>query len=60
LLIRATDAGGGIPNLEQIMAGRYRSRTGLGKGLLGSKRLSDRFEVRSSSNGTVIEAELYL
>jgi serine/threonine-protein kinase RsbT len=60
LLIRATDGGGGIPNLEQIMAGRYRSKTGLGKGLLGSKRLSDRFEVRSSSNGTVIEAELNL
>src|SRR5688572_26915463 len=24
VLIRATDGGGGIPNLEQIMAGRYR------------------------------------
>jgi serine/threonine-protein kinase RsbT len=60
LVIRATDAGAGIPNLEQILAGRYRSKTGLGKGLLGSKRLADRFEVSSSSNGTVIEAEIYL
>jgi len=60
LLIRATDAGAGIPNLELIMAGRYRSKTGLGKGLLGSKRLADRFDVRSSTKGTVIEAELQL
>lgn len=60
VLVRATDAGGGIPNLDQILAGRYRSKTGLGKGLLGSKRLADRFEVRTGSDGTVIEAELYL
>ena len=60
LLIRATDRGGGIPNLDEIMAGRYRSKTGLGKGLLGSKRLADRFEVQSGNNGTVIEAELNL
>jgi serine/threonine-protein kinase RsbT len=60
LLIRATDSGSGIPNLEEIMGGRYRSKTGLGKGLLGSKRLSDRFEVRSGRAGTVIEAELNL
>ena len=37
LLIRATDSGGGIPNLDEILAGRYRSKTGLGKGLLGSE-----------------------
>jgi len=60
VLIRATDRGVGIPNLDEIMSGRYRSRTGLGKGLLGSKRLSDRFEVRSSRTGTVVEAELSL
>jgi serine/threonine-protein kinase RsbT len=60
LLIRATDAGGGIPELDLILAGRYRSKTGLGKGLLGSKRLVDRFEVRTGSNGTVIEAEVNL
>ena len=60
LLIRATDGGGGIPNLDEILAGRYRSKTGLGKGLLGSKRLADRFEVRSGRNGTIIEAEFNL
>jgi serine/threonine-protein kinase RsbT len=60
VIIRATDSGSGIPNLEQIMQGRYRSKTGLGKGLLGSKRLSTRFDVRSGRSGTVIEAELDL
>jgi serine/threonine-protein kinase RsbT len=60
LVVRASDSGGGISNLEEIMAGRYKSRTGLGKGLLGSKRLVDRFEVRSGPGGTVIEAELDL
>jgi serine/threonine-protein kinase RsbT len=60
LFIRATDGGGGIPNIDEILAGRYRSKTGLGKGLLGSKRLADRFEVRSGRNGTIIEAEFNL
>jgi len=58
LLVRASDSGSGIPNLEQILAGRYRSKTGLGKGLLGSQRLAHRFDVRSGGEGTVIEAEL--
>ena len=60
LLVRATDSGKGISNLEAIMGGRYRSKTGLGKGLLGSKRLADRFDVLSGPNGTIIEAELNL
>jgi serine/threonine-protein kinase RsbT len=60
VLVRATDTGVGIPNIDEIMAGRYRSKTGLGKGLLGSKRLSDRFEVRSGRDGTIVEAELAL
>jgi len=60
LIIVASDYGSGIPNLEQILQGQYRSTTGLGRGLLGSKRLSNRFEVRSGRNGTVIEAELDL
>ncbi len=60
VLVRAKDMGSGIPNLDEIMAGRYRSKTGLGKGLLGSKRLSSRFDVRSGRDGTTIEAELTL
>ena len=60
LVIRAVDGGPGIDNLDEIMAGRYRSKTGLGRGLVGSKRLADRFDIRSAPGGTVIEAELNL
>jgi serine/threonine-protein kinase RsbT len=60
ILVRASDNGSGIPNLEQIMSGRYKSKTGLGKGLLGSKRLADRFEIKTGTTGTVVEAELNL
>jgi serine/threonine-protein kinase RsbT len=56
----AVDAGKGIPNLEEVLSGRYRSRTGLGKGLLGVRRLSRRFDVQTSIRGTRIEAEIAL
>jgi serine/threonine-protein kinase RsbT len=60
LTILATDAGPGIPNVDEIMAGRYRSRTGLGAGLLGTKRLVDRFELQTGPTGTHIELEVNL
>ena len=60
IAIRAVDKGPGIPNLKQIMAGQYQSRTGLGKGLLGTKRLADNFDVASSSEGTSVSAEVSL
>jgi serine/threonine-protein kinase RsbT len=60
VVVRAKDGGPGIANLDEIMEGRYRSKTGLGKGLLGSKRLADRFDIRSSRDGTIVEAELEL
>jgi len=55
LRIVAVDGGPGIANLEEIMAGRYRSRTGLGKGLLGVKRLSDQFDVKTDGKGTRVD-----
>ena len=56
LLIRATDEGPGIPHLEEVLSGRYRSRTGLGAGLVGTRRLVDRFEIETGPTGTRIEA----
>lgn len=47
LVIRITDRGAGIGNLESILSGRYRSKTGMGIGIAGSKRLMDRFEVET-------------
>jgi serine/threonine-protein kinase RsbT len=60
LVIRAIDEGPGIPNLPEVLAGRYRSKTGLGKGLLGVKRLSSRFTIHTEPSGTRIEAEVRL
>ncbi|HKY34651.1 MAG TPA: ATP-binding protein [Polyangiaceae bacterium] len=60
LVVRATDNGPGIPNLSDVLAGRYRSKTGLGKGLLGVRRLSSRFTIHTDSAGTRIEAEVRL
>ena len=49
-----TDSGPGISNLEEIFAGRYRSETGLGMGIVGTRRLMDGFEIESSPQGTTV------
>jgi serine/threonine-protein kinase RsbT len=58
--VRATDQGPGIPNLNEVLSGRYRSKTGLGKGLIGVKRLATRFTIHTDASGTHIEAEVRL
>ena len=58
--ILATDGGPGIPNLEEIMSGRYKSKTGMGRGLLGVKRLAERFKINPGPPGTRIEVEVDL
>jgi len=60
LILRAADTGPGIPNLELVLSGRYRSKTGLGRGLLGTKRLADNFDISTSSAGTLVVAEVLL
>jgi serine/threonine-protein kinase RsbT len=45
LEIVAVDKGPGIPDLKLVLSGSYKSRTGMGKGLLGARRLVDFFEV---------------
>jgi serine/threonine-protein kinase RsbT len=60
IILRAADSGPGIPNLELVLSGRYRSKTGLGRGLLGTKRLADHFDVATGSGGTLIVAEVLL
>src|ERR1700721_1263141 len=54
LEVTVTDSGSGISNLEQIFAGRYRSETGLGMGIIGTRRLMDEFEIETSPNGTTV------
>jgi serine/threonine-protein kinase RsbT len=60
LRVRAEDQGQGIPNVELVLSGNYRSKTGMGLGLLGVKRLADRFDVRTSATGTQVEFEVWL
>jgi serine/threonine-protein kinase RsbT len=58
VVVTGTDQGPGIPNLSEVLSGRYKSRTGLGRGLLGTKRLSDRFDVSTGNDGTRVIAEV--
>ena len=58
--IIAADNGPGIANLEEIMSGRYKSRTGMGRGILGVKRLADRFRINPGPPGTRVEIEVNL
>ena len=55
LLVVATDAGPGIPDLEEAFEHGYASRGGLGLGLPGARRLMDDFEIESErGRGTTI------
>src|SRR5580692_8684717 len=53
--IVVTDSGPGIGNLSDILDGRYVSRTGLGKGIIGTRRLMDNFDISSSAAGTRVQ-----
>ncbi|OUL23332.1 histidine kinase [Nostoc sp. RF31YmG] len=53
--IRIQDRGGGIPHLAEVLAGRYTSNTGMGLGIVGSRRLMDFFEIESlPGQGTTV------
>lgn len=54
LTITIHDRGPGIKNLEEILAGRYRSQTGMGLGIIGAQRLVDRVDIESSRSGTSV------
>jgi signal transduction histidine kinase/CheY-like chemotaxis protein len=55
LLMTVRDHGKGIPNLDEILGGKYVSKTGMGVGMIGAKRLLDRFEVQTQpGKGTIV------
>ena len=59
LEIIATDQGPGIPHLDSIFAGTYRSQGGMGQGLRGVKAVCDEFEIRPNGfRGTYVRAVL--
>ena len=47
MLTRISDEGPGIPDLDSVLGGRYRSQTGMGIGLMGVHRLMDQVEIRT-------------
>lgn len=50
------DTGPGIADLSAVLDGRYRSATGLGMGLVGTRRLMDEFEITSTpGRGTRVQ-----
>lgn len=54
IVIVAEDQGSGIADLELVLSGKYRSRTGLGRGLLGAKNLADSFDIQTGPQGTTV------
>jgi signal transduction histidine kinase/DNA-binding response OmpR family regulator len=40
--------------LQDVLDGRYRSKTGMGLGIIGARRLMDQFEIESAPSGTVV------
>ncbi|GAB2842422.1 ATP-binding protein [Pseudoduganella ginsengisoli] len=55
LVIRVEDQGPGIADLALVLSGRYQSRTGMGVGLLGARRLMDQCDiVTAPGQGTTI------
>lgn len=54
IIVVAEDDGPGIPNLEEILSGGYKSRSGLGRGLLGSRQLADHFDIQTAPEGTTV------
>jgi signal transduction histidine kinase/DNA-binding response OmpR family regulator len=54
-IIRVGDTGPGIPHLSEVLDGRYVSKTGLGMGLIGTRRLMEHFSITSTPSGTMVE-----
>jgi signal transduction histidine kinase/ActR/RegA family two-component response regulator len=55
LWVQVSDTGPGIRDLEAILRGEYKSSTGMGLGLVGTKRLMDEFEIESTArSGTTV------
>ena len=55
LVATVRDEGPGIADLDAILAGSYASATGLGLGIIGTRRLMDRFRIESTlGEGTTV------
>ena len=46
-MIRISDTGPGVRDLQRILDGQYESKTGMGLGIIGARRLVDHFQIES-------------
>jgi signal transduction histidine kinase len=54
--VRISDKGPGIADVQTILDGQYRSKSGMGLGILGARRLMDHFRIDSRvGTGTTVE-----
>ncbi len=53
-VVRVADQGPGIGDLNAVLEGRYESRTGMGVGILGARRLMDGIDITTGSGGTTV------
>ncbi|MBM9518526.1 response regulator [Desulforhopalus vacuolatus] len=54
-MVRVSDRGGGLEELDAILEGRYISKTGMGLGIIGTRRLMDYFHIDSTpGTGTTV------
>jgi signal transduction histidine kinase len=61
LEIAVEDSGPGVGDLEAVLAGSYVSRSGMGLGIRGARRLMDEFAIDSASGtGTKVVLRKYL
>jgi signal transduction histidine kinase/CheY-like chemotaxis protein len=55
LVVRVIDRGTGIPHLDAVLDGSYRSTTGMGLGIVGARRIVDGFAITSvPGSGTTV------
>ncbi len=55
LAMTVSDRGPGIPNLDDVLSGRYRSNTGMGIGIVGARRLMDDLQINTTpGKGTIV------
>jgi len=54
LTMSVVDRGPGIKNLDDVLSGRYESKTGMGIGLVGARRLMDDLQITTAPGGTTV------
>jgi signal transduction histidine kinase/CheY-like chemotaxis protein len=60
LIVRVSDQGPGIAQLDDVLSGRYQSGTGMGLGIVGARRLMDDFSIQTSAEGTTVTLQKFL